>query len=137
MARSGLAKTPIVSGHDCCLQFGWSFDTRREEFIESQYTVANGGSHRQCFLDVGNLFLQVHDALVDDGALAELRALLAGCVLGKDRFLGAIHEGVTVHGAEGDVSDRAGEGLNRLIRVECYFSHSDFDFGSAMYRRMV
>jgi len=125
MARSGLAKTPIVSGHDCGLQFGRSLDTRGQEFVKSQDSVANGGSHSERFLDVGNLFLQDRDTLVNDGALAELCSLLAGGVLRQDGFLGAIHEGMTVHGAIGDTSDRAGEGLNRLVLCECYFSHDN------------
>lgn len=53
--------------------------------------------------------MQYRDALVDDGALAELGSLLAGGVLRQNGFLGAIHEGMTVHGAVGDTSDGAGE----------------------------
>ena len=64
------------------------------------------------------------EALIDDGALFEPGTLLAGRVLGEHGFGTRMDVGATMHGAESDASDGAGQGLNRLIRVECNSCHN-------------
>ena len=81
-------------------------------------------SHRDRFLDVGNLGLKDGEAAIDDSTLFELLTLFACGVLGKHGCGTFANEGSSVDRAEGECSDRAGEGLNRLVRVEGYFSHS-------------
>ena len=93
-------------------------------FVEANDAVADFWAHVDCFLDVGDLGLEDRDALVDDSALFEQGTLLACGVLGEFRCTFSMHEGLPVSGAVGETAECAGEGLNRLIRVECNFSHN-------------
>ena len=121
--RKYLVKPCIVLGHDFFLQFGACFDGGRERLVEVGETLFDLGSHRDSDLHVLALGLEDGDALVDDGTPFVQGTLFACGVLGKHRIGSAEELCLAVDGAEGDVSDRAGEGLNRLIRVECYFCH--------------
>ena len=114
----------IILGHDGALEFSGCFDVLDVLFVEIRESVFDGRSHGHRFLDVLILGLKDGDAVVDDGALFELRTLLAGRVLWEHGFFALEDMCAAVDRAEGHVSECAGEGLNRLIRVECYFSHS-------------
>ena len=113
----------MVFGHDRLLEFGAGFDRRGEGLIEVVEPVFDLGPHRDGLLDVGDLRLEDREAVVDDRSSFELVALPACGVFGQRRGRAFADEGATVEGSEGERSDRAGEGLNRLIRVEGYFSH--------------
>ena len=114
----------IVFRHDCFLQFGGGFDVLDVLFVEVCEPVFYLRSHRYRILDVIVLRLEDRDTIVDDGALLELCALFACRVLREHGFFALEDMRVTVDGAKGHVSDCAGEGLNRLIRVEFHFSHN-------------
>ena len=114
----------MVFGHDRLLEFGAGFDRGGEGLVEVVEPVFDLGPHRNGLLDVGDLRLEDREALIDDGSSFELLALPACGVFGQRGGRAFTDEGATVEGAEGERSDRAGEGLNRLIRVECYFSHN-------------
>ena len=106
-------------------------------FVEAYDTVADLGAHRDSDLHVLVLGLEDSDALVDDSALFEPGTLLACGVLGELRS-GSFHdEGASVEGAEGKGSERAGEGLDRLIRVESYFCHNKSVFLGLVICRIV
>ena len=80
-------------------------------------------AHGDGLLEVLVLRLEDVDAIVDDGALLEQLPLLAGRVLGQDRFGAPEDMGSAIDSAESEVSERAGKGLDGRIRVESYFCH--------------
>ena len=121
-------KTCIVLRHDCFLEFCASFDGRRKSLIEIPQPFFDLRSHRDCLLDVGYLRLKDIETIVDDGTLFELRPLFASGVLWEHGFGSLKGLCLTVDGTKGDRSERAGKGLNRLIRFEMYFSHDNSCF---------
>ena len=132
LTRRCQGKVSIVFRHDGALQFGGCFDVLDVFFVEVGEAVFDLRSHRHRLLDVLVLGLQDGDAVVDDGALFELRTLFAGRVFREHGFFALEDMRAAVDRAEGHVSECAGEGLNRLIRVECYFSHSGGVFKRAI-----
>ena len=114
----------MVFGHDRLLEFGAGFDRRGEGLVEVVEPVFDLGPHRDGLLDVGDLRLEDREAVINDGSSFELVALPACGVFGQRRGRAFADEGATVEGSEGERSDRAGEGLNRLIRIESYTCHN-------------
>ena len=106
------------------MEFGGRFDVGDVLFVKVREPVFDGWTHRHRFADVLVLVLEESDALVDDGALLELRTLLARGVLWELGFGTLEDVSASVDGAESESTEGSGEGLNRLIRVEGYFCHS-------------
>ena len=118
----------MVFRHDGFLQFGGCANVLDELLVEVPEAVFELGAHRDSHLYVFILRLQDGDTIVDDGALFEQRALLACRVLGQQGFCTLESMRAAVDGTESYVSDSAGEGLNRLIRVESDSCHNYLKF---------
>ena len=74
-------------------------------------------AHGNGLLDILVLRLEDVDAIVDDGALLEQLPLLAGRVLGQDRFGAPEDMGSAIDSAESEVSERAGKGTSHSEKV--------------------
>lgn len=97
-------------------------------FVEVVEPVFDGASHRDGLLYVLVSGLEDGDAAVDDGALFEPCPLLARGVFRQDGCGAFVDESASVDGSESEIAECAGEGLDRRIGVECYFSHNERGF---------